>query len=177
MTVKKMQIRHKIFHLKLLLRWNSTRVQKKVCVASHNNHSTSLASSWDTSFLKSLVHQDPKGSNKVAHLFILEVYVSPNRKSVNLSQIYYFLDFSFSCPKMTLITIFTRMAQHLHYTFLPGRASSRMFLAQCQSSEACESGSSSNHRLFVNRRPLGGKTNLSFVIGICTLAQVSFTGQ
>ena len=98
----------------------------------------------------------------MAHLFILEVYVSPNRKSVNLSQIYYFLDFSFSCPKMTLITIFTRMAQHLHYTFLPGRVSSRMFLAQCQSSEACESGSSSNHRLFVNRRPLGGKTNLSF---------------
>ena len=68
----------------------------------------------------------------------------------------------FSCPKMTLITIFTRMTQHLHCTFLPGRASSRMFLAQCQSSEACESGSSSNHRLFVNRRPLGGKTNLSF---------------
>ena len=78
-------------------------------MASHNNHPTSLASSWDISFLKSLVHQDPKGSNKVAHLFILEVYVSPNRKSVNLSQIYYFLDFSFSCPKMTLITIFTRM--------------------------------------------------------------------
>ena len=95
MTVKKMQIRHKIFHLKLLLSWNSTRVAKKVCVASHNNHPTSLASSWDISFLKSLVQQDPKGSNKVAHLFILDVYVSPNRKYINLSLIYYILDFSF----------------------------------------------------------------------------------
>ena len=95
MTVKKMQNRHKIFHLKLLLSWNSTRVAKKVCVASHNNHPTSLASSWDISFLKSLVQQDPKGSNKVAHLFILDVYVSPNRKYVNLSIIYYIADFSF----------------------------------------------------------------------------------
>ena len=95
MTVKKMQIRHKIFHLKLLLSWNSTCVAKKVCVASHNNHPTSLASSWDISFLKSLVQQDPKGSNKVAHHFILDVYVSPNRKYVNLSIIYYIADFSF----------------------------------------------------------------------------------
>ena len=90
-----MQIRHKIFHLKLLLSWNSTRVAKKVCVASHNNHPTSLASSWDISFLKSLVQQDPKGSNKVAHHFILDVYVSPNRKYVNLSIIYYIADLSF----------------------------------------------------------------------------------
>ena len=66
-----------------------------MCLASHNNHPTSLASSWDISFLKSLVQQDPKGSNKVAHLFILDVYVSPNRKYVNLSIIYYILDFSF----------------------------------------------------------------------------------
>ena len=66
-----------------------------MCLASHNNHPTSLASSWDISFLKSLVQQDPKGSNKVAHLFILDVYVSPNRKYVNLSLIYYILDFSF----------------------------------------------------------------------------------
>ena len=64
-------------------------------MASHNNHPTSLASSWDISFLKSLVQQDPKGSNKVAHLFILYVYVSPNRKHVNLSIIYYILNFSF----------------------------------------------------------------------------------
>ena len=70
-------------------------LQKKVCLASHNNHPTSLASSWDISFLKSLVQQDPKGSNKVARLFILDVYVSPNRKYVNLSLIYYILDFSF----------------------------------------------------------------------------------
>ena len=66
-----------------------------MCLARHNNHPTSLASSWDISFLKSLVQQDPKGSNKVAHLFILDVYVSPNRKYVNLSIIYYILDFSF----------------------------------------------------------------------------------
>ena len=45
----------------------------------------------------------------MAHLFILDVYVRPNRKYVNLSLIYYVLDFSFSCPKMTLISIFTRM--------------------------------------------------------------------
>ena len=64
-------------------------------MASQNNHPTSLASSWDISFLKSLVQQDPNGSNKVAHLFILDVYVSPNRKYVNLSLIYYILDFSF----------------------------------------------------------------------------------
>ena len=70
-------------------------LQKKVCLASHNNHPTSLASSWDISFLKSLVQQDPKGSNKVAHYFILDVYVSPNRKYVNLSIIYYIADFSF----------------------------------------------------------------------------------
>ena len=70
-------------------------LQKKVCLASHNNHPTSLASSWDISFLKSLVQQDPKGSNKVAHHFILDVYVSPNRKYVNLSIIYYITDFSF----------------------------------------------------------------------------------
>ena len=70
-------------------------LQKKVCLASHNNHPTSLASSWDISFFKSLVQQDPKGSNKVAHLFILDVYVSPNRKYVNLSIIFYILDFSF----------------------------------------------------------------------------------
>ena len=31
----------------------------------------------------------------MAHLFILDVYVSPNRKYVNLSLIYYILDFSF----------------------------------------------------------------------------------
>ena len=80
-----------------------------MCVASHNNHPTSLASSWDISFLKSLVQQDPKGSNKVANLFILDVYVSPNGKYVYLSLIYYILDFSLSCPKMTLISIFTRM--------------------------------------------------------------------
>ena len=90
-----MQIKHKIFHLKLLLSKNSTRVAKKVCLASHNNHPTSLASSWDISFLKSLVQQDPKGSNKVAHHFILDVYDSPNRKYVNLSIIYYIVDFSF----------------------------------------------------------------------------------
>ena len=66
-----------------------------MCLASHNNHPTSLASSWDISFLKSLVQQDPKGSNKVAHHFILDVYVSPNRKYVNLSIIYYIADFSF----------------------------------------------------------------------------------
>ena len=66
-----------------------------MCLASHNNHPTSLASSWDISFLKSLVQQDPKGSNKVAHLFILDVYVSPSRKYVSLSLIYYILDFSF----------------------------------------------------------------------------------
>ena len=70
-------------------------LQKKVCLASHNNHPTSLASSWDISFLKSLVQQDPKGSNKVAHHFILDVYVSPNRKYVNLSTIYYIADLSF----------------------------------------------------------------------------------
>ena len=70
-------------------------LQKKVCLASHNNHPTSLASSWDISFLKSLVQQDPKGSNKVAHHLILDVYVSPNRKYVNLSIIYYITDFSF----------------------------------------------------------------------------------
>ena len=70
-------------------------LQKKVCVASHKNHLTSLASSWDISFLKSLVQQDPKGSNKVAHHFILDVYDSPNRKYVNLSIIYYIADFSF----------------------------------------------------------------------------------
>ena len=70
-------------------------LQKKVCLASHNNHPTSLASSWDISFLKSLVQQDPKGSNKVAHHFILDVYDSPNRKYVNLSIIYYIADFSF----------------------------------------------------------------------------------
>ena len=66
-----------------------------MCLARHNNHPTSLASSWDISFLRSLVQQDPKGSDKVAHLFILNVYVSPNRKYVNLSIIYYILDFSF----------------------------------------------------------------------------------
>ena len=66
-----------------------------MCLASHNNHPTSLVSSWDISFLKSLVQQDPKGSNKVAHLFILDVYVSPNRKYVNLSIIYDIADFSF----------------------------------------------------------------------------------
>ena len=66
-----------------------------MCLASHNNHPTSLASSWDISFLKSLVQQDPKGSNKVAHHFILYVFVSPNRKYVNLSVIYYIADFSF----------------------------------------------------------------------------------
>ena len=66
-----------------------------MCLASHNNHPTSLASSWDISFLKSLVQQDPKGSNKVAHLFILDVYVSPNRIYVNLSTSYHNLDFSF----------------------------------------------------------------------------------
>ena len=66
-----------------------------MCLASHNNHPTSLASSWDISFLKSLVQQDPKGSNKVAHHFILDVYDSPNRKYVNLSIIYYIVDFSF----------------------------------------------------------------------------------
>ena len=70
-------------------------MQKKVSLASHNNHPTSLASSWDISFLKSLVQQDPKGSNKVAHHFILDVYDSPNRKYVNLSIIYYIVDFSF----------------------------------------------------------------------------------
>ena len=70
-------------------------LQKKVCLASHNNHPTSLASSWDISFLKSLVQQDPKGSNKVAHHLILDVYVSPNRKYVNLSILYYITDFSF----------------------------------------------------------------------------------
>ena len=31
----------------------------------------------------------------MAHLFILDVYVRPNRKYVNLSLIYYVLDFSF----------------------------------------------------------------------------------
>ena len=41
------------------------------------------------------VFSDPKGSDKVAHLFILDVYVSLNRKYVNLSLIYYILDFSF----------------------------------------------------------------------------------
>ena len=66
-----------------------------MCLASQNNHPTSLASSWDSSFLKSLVQQDPKGSNKVAHHFILDVYDSPNRKCVNLSIIYYIVDFSF----------------------------------------------------------------------------------
>ena len=66
-----------------------------MCLASHNNHPTSLASSWDISFLKSLVQQDPKGSNKVAHHLILDVYVSPNRKYVNHSIIYYIADFSF----------------------------------------------------------------------------------
>ena len=90
-----MQIKHNFFHLKLLLSLNSTRVAKKVCLARNNNHPTSLASSWDISFLRSLVQQDPKGSDKVAHLFILDVYVSPNRKYVNLSIIYYILDFSF----------------------------------------------------------------------------------
>ena len=90
-----MQIKHNFFHLKLLLSLNSTRVAKKVCLASHNNHPTSLASSWDISFLESLVQQDPKGSNKVAHHFILDVYDSPNRKYANLSIIYYIVDFSF----------------------------------------------------------------------------------
>ena len=66
-----------------------------MCLASHNNHPTSLASSWDISFFKSLVQQDPKGSNKVAHLFILDVYVIPNGKYVDLSLIYYILYFSF----------------------------------------------------------------------------------
>ena len=66
-----------------------------MCLARHNNHPTSLASSWDISFLRSLVQQDPKGSDKVANLFILDVYVSPNRKKVNLSLIYYILDISF----------------------------------------------------------------------------------
>ena len=70
-------------------------LQKKVCLASQNNHPTSLASSWDISFFKSLLQQDPKGSNKVAHLFILDVCVSPNKKYVNLSLIYYILDFNF----------------------------------------------------------------------------------
>ena len=79
-----------------------------MCLARHNNHPTSLASSWDISFLRSLVQQDPKGSDKVAHLFILDVFVSPNRKYTNLSIIYYILVFLvlvFSCPKMTLISI------------------------------------------------------------------------
>ena len=31
----------------------------------------------------------------MAHLYILDVYVSPNRKYANLSLIYYILDFSF----------------------------------------------------------------------------------
>ena len=90
-----MQIKHIFFHLKLLLSWNSTRVAKKVCLARNNNHPTSLASSWDISFFKSLVQKDPTGSNKVAHLNIPDVYVSPNRKYINLSLIYYILDFSF----------------------------------------------------------------------------------
>ena len=66
-----------------------------MCLASQNNHPTSLASSWDISFFKSLVQQDPTGSNKVAHLNIPDVYVSPNRKYINLSLIYHILDFSF----------------------------------------------------------------------------------
>ena len=128
-------------------------------------------------FWKVLYIKIPKGRIRLPiFLFLRYMLVLTEKASIFLKSIIFWILF-FSCPKMTLITIFTRMTQHLHYTFLPGRASSRMFLAQCQSSEACESGSSSNHRLFVNRRPLGGKTNLSFVIGICTLAQVSFTGQ
>ena len=66
-----------------------------MCLASQNNHPTSLASSWDISFFKSLWQQDPKGSNKVAYLYILDVYVSPNRKYANLFLIYYILDFGF----------------------------------------------------------------------------------
>ena len=66
-----------------------------MCLASQNNHPTSLASSWDISFFKSLVQQDPTGSNKVAHLYILDVYVSPNRKYINLPLIYCILYFSF----------------------------------------------------------------------------------
>ena len=42
-----------------------------------------------------LVQQDHKGSNKVAHFFILDVCVRPYRKDGNFSTIYYLLDFSF----------------------------------------------------------------------------------
>ena len=102
-----MQIKHNILHIKFLLSSNSPFVIRKQCLASQNNHPTSLVSSWDISIFKQSCITKTQGSLKVAHLFIL-VVCDVLTENFNLFTIHYCLDFAFFMS-MTHISNLTRM--------------------------------------------------------------------
>ena len=110
MTAQKMQIRHNIFHLKLLLSWNSTYVTKKKRVLQVTTIiQLALCHLVTSHFQEIACNYTPKGQIRWPIFLLLLCMIVLTEITSKFPKPIIFRILVFSCHKMTLITIITRM--------------------------------------------------------------------
>ena len=111
MTAQKMQIRHNIFHLKLLLSWNSTYVTKKRVWQVTTIIQLALCHLVTSHFQEIACNYTPKGQIRWPIFLLLLCMIVLTEITSKFPKPIIFRILVFSCHKMTLITIITRMPQ------------------------------------------------------------------
>ena len=109
MTAQKMQIRHNIFHLKLLLSWNSTYVTKKCVWQVTTIIQLALCHLVTSHFQEIACNYTPKGQIRWPIFLLLLCMIVLTEITSKFPKPIIFRILVFSCHKMTLITIITRM--------------------------------------------------------------------
>ena len=109
MTAQKMQIRHNIFHLKLLLSWNSTYVTKKRVWQVTTIIQLALCHLVTSHFQEIACNYTPKGQIRWPIFLLLLCMIVLTKITSKFPKPIIFRILVFSCHKMTLITIITRM--------------------------------------------------------------------
>ena len=114
MTAQKMQIRHNIFHLKLLLSWNSTYVTKKRVWQVTTIIQLALCHLVTSHFQEIACNYTPKGQIRWPIFLLLLCMIVLTEITSKFPKPIIFRILVFSCHKMTLITIITRMPHQLN---------------------------------------------------------------
>ena len=113
MTAQKMQIRHNIFHLKLLLSWNSTYVTKKRVWQVTTIIQLALCHLVTSHFQEIACNYTPKGQIRWPIFLLLLCMIVLTEITSKFPKPIIFRILVFSCHKMTLITKITWMP-HSH---------------------------------------------------------------
>ena len=167
MTAQKMQIRHNIFHLKLLLSWNSTYVTKKRVWQVTTIIQLALCHLVTSHFQEIACNYTPKGQIRWPIFLLLLCMIVLTEITSKFPKPIIFRILVFSCHKMTLITKITWMPQVHSPFYAKNPPKSFEGLPQYPGSETCRT-----IRFFCQESWTRAASCIS--IGFCSQRRLSF---